>query len=367
MKKNVSKTFDLKLSNFNFLRFNDDSFINKKLSLQIEKYFKEKYLSEKEDLIKYKPEYGFPIKLVRKLIFEEMKINSNCNDLFYIKKGFELRLIDDSFLNDNTEFWKHNLKCLLDFFKCNILYEDIPIYKEEYSDLIFHLKKYIHNYYFLRFDQLDFYEIVYYAYCRKIILSLINYYNNNISKVKIQTQIGKDDNKYSLEYLIFFGHHRTQNSILKLLIPIDNFKTLYEILHGDSDEFSIISNNFCGILKFELISDLSNFQKSSFLNENELDNNIKLENDLLSKSYCCGYKIFYENFDITHMVNPKILGNKNKKDLSNYNCKNNKEYIDLFKENNYFIDMSLFKEFIAGLEKQFQNLDFNSIQQIELL
>jgi len=265
--KNQNKNQNGNLNYQNYLRFNDDSFLNIRKSLLLEQSLKQKHLTKIEDFEKYKSEKAFPVKLLKKLLFDDMKVNSNQNNyLYFMHKGLEPRLIDESFFIENEEFWKSNLKRLFDFFKCNMLYEHIPIYKPEYAELVFHIKEFLFNFYFKRYDNLDFYDIVYYTYCRNIIFSLLNYYKKNSTfnqgisgkDLKFFSNSNNDKSNYyssnNLDYLFFFGHHRTQNSILKLLISIKNFDRLYEITKEKSGKFSIIANQFCGILKFELFS-----------------------------------------------------------------------------------------------------------------
>jgi len=340
-------TFNFMHSNMHLLKFNDDFILDKKLSLRLENKFKENHKLNIDDFGKFKSDKSSLLKGLKNLLFNDMKINLNSNNLFYIQKGTEARIIDESLFSENQFFLNYDLKRIIDYLKCNILYENIPIYKTEYSELILNIKNYLYDYYFLRYANMNFYDIVYYTYSRNIILSLLDYYKSNTIEDFNKVEFLKQKNN-KFDYLIYFGHHRTQNSIMKLLIPIENFTNLYKLTIEKNKIFEIIANPFCGTLKFELFS--------------EKINDDPIQYDGLSTNLNCkGFKLFYENFDITHLIYPKIL-NKAKKRyaLNNTNQeKNNHDILNKFKSNDYYIDLKSFEEFIKSLEQRYQEVILN--------
>jgi len=352
--KNKIDSINFNLKNFNqhFIRFNNDGFFNIKKSLLLEKNLKQKHLTKFENFEKFKSEKTFPVKFLKHILFDDMKIKTNNNDLYFMQKGLEPRLIDESFFNENEEFWIENLKRLFDFIKCNILYEKIPIYKKEYTELIFHIKKYLFNFYFLRYENLDFYEIVYYTYCRNILFSTLNYYKRNSSQIVNSNVLNTNNDKNKLDYLIYFGHHRTQNSILKLLIPIKNFVKLYESTKENNEKFNIIANHFCGFVKFQLFY-ANDFKRKEIIDVNENCKDLK----------CYGLKLFYESNDITSLIDPKILGKVSVQDNTEIIKEN---LLEKLENNDYFIDMPLFEKLISDWENQYQNINFDSFASVNL-
>ena len=134
--------------------------------------------------------------------------------------------------------------------------------------------------------------------------------------------------------------YHTDFCLLGLLISEENFEFLYKI-SKDSESFNIISNVFSGILKFELI-------------ENKSEKN---------KKYFIGYKVFYEDLDITFLIKEDFQGNfgdyftveEDKiNNLDEGNCCN-------FKGNNFFLDVELFEKYISYLEEEFQLINFENL------
>lgn len=134
----------------------------------------------------------------------------------------------------------------------------------------------------------------------------------------------KNKDETSDIFLLFFGHHRTQNSLLRLLIPIKNFQKLFEDSLENRNKFIIISNIFCGILRLEL------FENPDFA----------FKKNVVASRYL-GYKIFYEDYDISNMIHENLLGRVQ----INSNSENFK--------NECFLDMTKFEAFISTLEEEY--------------
>ena len=314
------------MDNLQFSKITDKKFIDKKNSLLLEKSLHQKHFSSKS--LHIKPLQDNIIKDIKNLILNEIK--SGIYE-FYQEDYF---LLNDSFFKPEN-FTTHKFKKLLDFLKCNILYEDIPLYQEKYEALIEYIKDFLYRFYFI-----DINVIVSFTYSRYLIFSIIDFYKSKNMNLIFNMEKNIFRKKNTNEYLLFFCHHRTQNSLLGLLISEENFEFLYKI-SKDSESFNIISNVFSGILKFELI-------------ENKSEKN---------KKYFIGYKVFYEDLDINFLIKEDFKGNfgdyftveEDKiNNLDEGNCCN-------FKGNNFFLDVELFEKYISYLEEEFQLINFENL------
>jgi hypothetical protein len=160
-----------------------------------------------------------------------------------------------NFTSENL--FQNDLKKIVDFIKCNKFYEDIPIYKIEYLDMIKKIKTFITNY----SDSLLTEEII----------------NNRISHIEDRIKQIQSNIIHSFE--VFITHDTTIKSLLKYLLikePYDEIKQKIE----DDNYFYILNPRFGSCLKviiytnnkWELYMDKTNLTNFTDLNKFNINN-----------------------------------------------------------------------------------------------
>jgi len=157
---------------------------------------------------------------------------------------------------DREDFSLNEIKKLLDFLRCNKFYEDIPIYKKEYSEFIKNMKEFLVKYYNHSSTYQD--DVCY--------IRLENFFKQLIEIVE------EKDSTYN----IFINHNTAIRSFIKFFLSEEGYQILSDSCTNRDEDFFVICPKFSAEYKmlitddkkmklFILDRDITNYLKKEFL------------------------------------------------------------------------------------------------------